>query len=276
MRSVHHRICCLSSKACKVFITYALVFFVGQSIMAKPTEFHWQDTGYIEKSFYNIVLDSEYERLSPVVRKWNQPLRVWMSSQAGNGRQQAHYLTQHFHQLSKITGLPIHFVPIAKQANVRVYFAEGAELKHIASREMSSVAVNNLSHSYCLGQIRFNRKAEITRGTVVVDVAKSEANQKLLPCIVEELTQMLGVINDSAAVHPTIFSDISNEDFLTGLDYLLLKLLYSPQVKAGMRAEQLSPILQDQLEEWEQAGVIHRADLILRSQSMALATRYVR
>lgn len=70
---------------------------------------------------------------------------------------------------------------------------------------------------------------------------------------------MPGLINDSRTVKHTVFSDLTEAEQLTGLDYLLIKLLYSPYLRSGMDARQAAPLVRHQLELWELTGEIQRA-----------------
>ena len=75
-------------------------------------------------------------------------------------------------------------------------------------------------------------------------------NARLLDCIVEEITQLLGLPNDSDEVYPSIFNDVSSDIYLSPLDYILLKMLYSPRLHAGMslaEVEQALPAVIDDL-----------------------------
>jgi hypothetical protein len=220
---------------------------------------HWQNKHYVENGFYDIALNGEYEQLQPVVRKWVQPLRIWFYSEAGDRAQQQWLLSTHFQQLSGITGLPVEFVPHREQANVRILFISDRDRNGMAARELSRTGRRELKRSICLGQIRFNRRAEITQGTVVIPVERATSRRKLVACVIEEVTQMLGLINDSRHFHPTVFSDVTDDEFLTGLDFLLLKLLYSPELLSGMTRAQASPVIRRQLDIWERNGLIHRA-----------------
>ncbi len=84
----------------------------------------------------------------------------------------------------------------------------------------------------------------------------------LLPsCIVEELTQSMGLTNDSDWVYPSIANDKSVLDLLTGLDYLLLKLLYHPDLKTGMSIAQSTPIVRRILKNFKQNGLIQASVL---------------
>jgi hypothetical protein len=234
---------------------------------------HWQDKRYIEQGFYDIALNGEHERLQPVVRKWVRPLRIWHYSEAGDRSRQQWLLSSHFEQLSRITGLSVTFVPHRDQANVRILFVRDNDPNAMAARELSVNGRQQLDRSVCLGQIRFNERAEITRGTVVIPVARAESQGRLVACVVEEVTQMLGLINDSRRLHPTVFSDVTDDEFLTGLDFLLLKLLYSPALKSGMSHAQVAPVIRRQLDRWERNGLIHRAPaMVTDSPLYALLT----
>ncbi len=224
---------------------------------------HWHNKQYIEYGFYNIALNGEHERISPVVRKWVQPLRVWFYSEAGDPALQRWLLSTHLQQLSRITGLPTTFVLDRNQANVRILFTGERDPNGMAARALSHSGLRQLQRSVCVGQFRSNRRGEIIRGTVVIPVERAESLGKLLPCVIEEVTQMLGLLNDSRHFHPTVFSDVTDDEFLTGFDYLLLKLLYSPQLVTGMTYFQAAPVIRRQLDAWERNGLIYRASSLV-------------
>lgn len=224
---------------------------------------HWQNKHYIEHSFYDIALRGEHQVVEPVIKKWQKPLLVWATSTIGNTHEQYTLLNSHLTKLTEITHLPIQPTQNARQANVRVFFTTEHQAPDIVAREISLNAVQHLKHSICLGHIRYNRRAEITRATIVIPVQRAQAHGKLTSCIIEELTQMLGLINDSKIVHPTVFNDTTTNDMLTGLDYLLLKLLYSPEIKTGMTINQAAPLVQKRLRRWEQTGLINQAEVLI-------------
>jgi len=53
-------------------------------------------------------------------------------------------------------------------------------------------------------------------------------------CIVEEITPILGLANDSDAVNPSVFNDTNEFNELTGHDKLLLRILYNPKLEVSM------------------------------------------
>lgn len=62
-------------------------------------------------------------------------------------------------------------------------------------------------------------------------------------CIVEELTQALGLADDSDIIYPSIFSDASHQQGLYPWDEIMLMTLYHPRLKTGMRRSQARPIV---------------------------------
>ncbi len=63
-----------------------------------------------------------------------------------------------------------------------------------------------------------------------------------LSCLHEELTQGLGLPNDSPRARPSIFNDDEEFALLTDHDELLLRMLYSPELRPGMSAPEARPI----------------------------------
>ena len=62
-----------------------------------------------------------------------------------------------------------------------------------------------------------------------------------LSCIHEEITQGLGLANDSPLARPSIFNDDEEFALLTPMDELMLKMLYSPRLSAGMTETEARP-----------------------------------
>jgi hypothetical protein len=65
-----------------------------------------------------------------------------------------------------------------------------------------------------------------------------------LSCYHEELAQGLGLGNDSPAARPSIFNDDEEFALLTGMDELLLRILYDPRLQPGMTSAQALPIVE--------------------------------
>ena len=68
-------------------------------------------------------------------------------------------------------------------------------------------------------------------------------------CLLEEMTQSLGLPNDSDLISPSIFSDASRRTQLTRTDLMILKALYHPRMKVGMAREQALAVAEGILRE---------------------------
>ena len=75
----------------------------------------------------------------------------------------------------------------------------------------------------------------------------------------------MGLPNDLVRVYPSVFNDKSVDSLLTGLDYLLLKLLYDNRVQAGMTRQQVLPVIKQVLARFRQQKIIDRADRLVRT-----------
>ena len=64
-------------------------------------------------------------------------------------------------------------------------------------------------------------------------------------CIEEELSQVMGVLNDDEQVRPSIFNDDQEFALLTDHDTQLLRMLYDPRIKPGMSPDEAMPIIRD-------------------------------
>lgn len=79
---------------------------------------------------------------------------------------------------------------------------------------------------------------------------------------------MMGLPNDSDKVFPSIFNDNSIDSFLTGLDYVLLKMAYHPALKAGMSSDEVRAALPLALKALRAKGEITQADQRVQQQSL--------
>jgi len=80
---------------------------------------------------------------------------------------------------------------------------------------------------------RLFKKGDEIRQTVVLFPAERPKDH-MRACVVEELTQVLGLPNDSSSVEPSIFNDKSRYFELTDHDRLMLRMLYDPRITIGM------------------------------------------
>ena len=228
----------------------------------------WQQTDFIIDSFFEIALGFEYRQVRQEVRKWTKPVRIYVEHQVGESSLHDLLLNAHIKDLVDITWLDIRRVSSAKKANIRYFFTSQKKLPALVQRVSGKKSLKFLQSSVCMATMRTNNSGKISSAVVYIAVDQARMHSKLLSCIVEELTQVLGLPRDSDKVYPSIFNDRSTDDLLTGLDIILLKLLYDPQVRVGMGTAQLRPLLRKILRQWRTQGLIKQAALQSRSLTL--------
>ncbi|MCH9053451.1 MAG: DUF2927 domain-containing protein [Proteobacteria bacterium] len=174
------------------------------------------------------------------LRKWVIPIRIYLDSRAGDAREQRRLTKRHLRHLAKLTGHDISMVEEPAGANVIAVFENEGGLSRVlqeyfpAAPEMEAL----MNKSVCLGRYTANGRSEIVRAVVIIPPDKAAARGKLLHCIIEELTQTLGLPNDSDEVAPSIFNDRSQYRDLTGHDMILVRLLYDRRLYPGMERQE--------------------------------------
>jgi hypothetical protein len=202
--------------------------------------------------FVIVALGREYAadqaRTGRLVR-WTRPIRV-----AGMGPRPdiwGRTLEWHMRRLARITRHPIElhpsgevdllaiFVPrltaeaVAAHADVyRRVFSD--EIRYEA--QMARIAAGSLN-AVCFTSVRVDRDFSISAAVAFIPLDRGAAVVR--QCIIEEMSQALGLPNDSDDVDPSIFNDHSPYIELTQKDILLLRMLYHPAMRLGMTAEQV-------------------------------------
>jgi len=233
---------------------------------------HWQHKPYLHSSFSQIALQGEHDESDGRLHKWQQPISYTVIDRTGDQALHQKMVTHHFEHLSSITGHKITSAANPATANVTVIFNSEQNLEHELLQSMGisdQKFRQSLSHnSVCVARITYDNSASINKAVVVIPVDRARAHGKLMACVVEELTQIMGLPNDSADVYPSIFNDFSFNDFLTGLDYLLLKLLYNRSLTSGMSDNEVKNTLIEITGSQEYSTLIHKAESLVRQNSL--------
>ena len=231
------------------FNLWLFAFFIASHAISQE---RWQSDAYIQDSFIKIALEREYkETKHPKLIRWAKPIKLFFESDSGDASLQKELLSVHAQHLAYITGLSIDFTDDSTKANIFVIFTdydnmENKVKQYIGDPEKIRAALNE---AICLGNFSRNSRYEITKGTIIIPVDYARRKARFLDCIVEEITQLLGLPNDSNDVFPSVFNDISIDTYISPLDYLLLKALYSSQLKPGMDVKQTKAAFANVLKE---------------------------
>ncbi len=243
-----------------------LLLLAGHSARADE---RWQSDSYLTESFMAIAMEREYgEARQTRFARWQQPIRLLLVNESGDKPLQADVVKVQAAHLARITGHPISMV--TAKPNLTLIMTDYSKMKSWANRTMGgdpSVGMA-LKEGLCLANFATNAKHEISRATIIIPVDYSRAKGRFLDCVVEEFTQVMGLPNDSDKVFPSIFNDNSIDSFLTGLDYVLLKLAYHPALKAGMSSDEVRAALPIAIKDLRAKGEIREANRRVQQQSL--------
>ncbi len=243
-----------------------LLLLAGHSAQADE---RWQSDSYLTESFMAIAMEREYgEAKQTRFARWQQPIRLLLVNESGDKPLQAEVVKVQAAHLARISGHPISMV--SSKPNLTLIMTDYSKMKSWANRTMGgdpSVGMA-LKEGLCLANFATNAKHEISRATIIIPVDYSRAKGRFLDCVVEEFTQVMGLPNDSDKVFPSIFNDNSIDSFLTGLDYVLLKMAYHPALKAGMSSDEVRAALPIALADLRAKGEIREGNRRVQQQSL--------
>lgn len=236
--------------------TWILLFSLCSSIVCADLSTSWQTKDYIKKSFLEIACKNEYQLGQTKLRRWEQPIRYRVEYfKLDAPVDVAETLIQnHCQDLSKITGLVIN--KDDKNPNFRIILTKKAHYKSAIHRYTNTKIKNLDTQTSCLLHFKRNKQSEIISAVVIIPVDHAMSYGILPACVVEELTQAMGLPNDSDWVMPSIANDKSVLDLLTGLDYLLLKILYDNRLHVGMNVKIVDPLLDEVLTDFKNQDMI--------------------
>ena len=202
------------------YVVFIFLFFRPFNVQLKENDY----TSVINY-FNEIALKCEYGEGNGVVKKWKDPINIYVM---GNfTKEDYEIIKEHVAYLNSIKGIPqVSIVRDLNLANVCVNF--------ITQWEMSNrVKIDEVVWGYA--KCFWNENYEITNGEVFIVYDRTNQTQRH-HIILEELTQVLGLLNDSDLYEDSIFFNYYSEiTRLSHLDDLILRTLYGSGVKSGMR-----------------------------------------
>ena len=223
------------------------------------------------KFFDIIIFHSEFKDIkgSKTIKKWKGPLRVGIRNFAEvtvnkDGREvtqlkqvkvkKAHvkFIQKHLNSLVRATGLKTEDAKkTGKPANFKINFVPH---RHLGNPYLAKANPKLLRKMAVQGGCYFILWSDKVTGNISEAVIVVNSDRLLIRinhCLLEEMTQSLGLPNDSNMISPSIFSDRSRRTELTRSDLLILKALYHPRMKAGLPREQALKVAGEILPELE-------------------------
>lgn len=239
-------------------------------------EVHWKTPDALVDAFVELALKSEYSRRDNPVRKWSTPIRYHIVHRVGEQAIHEQLVRTHLRHLAQLTGLSIEAAESAATANFLVVLTNDARIEGdvlaFAGADKDGRREQFFRDSMCLASFRADRTGNIQRAVGVIPVDRARGKGELVACIAEELTHMVGLSNDTDRPLPSIFNHGTVRSFLSGLDVLMLKMLYDPRVKPGMKEAAARPLLRRIAGEFEEARIIERAERMAADGGLAGAS----
>ena len=231
----------------------------------------WEDKAYVEKAFIEIAFKREYAPGLRRLNKWTHPIpwQIVYESGVKPSPMLEGPIQIHLNQLQSITGIPM--VPAKRHSSLHIIltrdrdFAAALVRHRIMPPQQARHFVRGVN---CMGNYQTNRHGVITAAWVVIPVDHAFKRGLYPACVVEEITQVMGLPNDADWVNPSIANDASRQDLLSPLDYVMLRLLYQPELKAGMTVQQARPIIRRLLDRFERRGILKKAPMLVRQAGL--------
>jgi hypothetical protein len=139
----------------------------------------------------------------------------------------------------QISGLKTAFVSTRTRANFNVYIVDR---KDYVSTVQKSIYRNKRARAP--GKC-FVRSVFTTNGIVRSDaiIVSDEGENLFQRCMVEEILQGLGPLNEHVTLRESMFNDRSRHTSFTRFDRYILNMLYDSRIKTGMPMDKVQPLL---------------------------------
>lgn len=194
----------------------------------------------VQNYFSEICLFDEITGYRNRIVKWQEDITVFvMNDTLQYMREEMKLIIEELNQL--ITPSKISVTNRMDNANVIVYYGSAKEY----AKTVATGGQNVPPGVEGFFRINWNALYHIYKGTVLVDVTQAKSPEERRHILREELTQALGLTNDSDRYPESIFfNGESAVTSYTRLDKEIIRLLYSEKITAGMDATEVKEALQ--------------------------------
>jgi len=213
----------------------------------------------LTKQFRTIIFGSEFKGFKPLdrIKKWNGPLRVTVKaygevSELGSNSNSTlklkqervnprhlKYIRKHLRVLADLTGLVTEDVKnTGKPANFEIKIVPRDQLTNPNLVAVDPKLLRRLGGQGGCYFLMWHSEMRGIIDRVVIVVNSDRIDARIEHCLLEEMTQSLGMPNDAGFPWTSIFS---NEGFITSLtraDRIMIKTLYDPRLKPAMDREE--------------------------------------
>jgi hypothetical protein len=244
-------------------IMLCLLLVLQACSTAVPTSRDLNDEDYVQ-NFRTVAFYREFdpEQIEQVLTRWEEPLRVAVVGDVNE--RHIEYMRLHLADLAALSGLevalsdrdtanvivilspdPFERALDTYRADYRGFFASDPSMEAVTARMKKEAT--------CFARIVPGDSDDVIVGAVAL-IPTDQGRFVTRACIIEELTQAMGLFNDSDAIRPSIFNDSSPNMILSDHDRILLRTLYDPRLQPGMTWNQAEPIVRTVIAELRHPG----------------------
>jgi len=180
------------------------------------------------QQFWQIAFFSEEEGYGRAGRliKWEGPILARIYGE--NVRQYVPEVQAHLNDLSRLSGLSITILnDLTTPSNLDIWFRTEEEMRRNRPDGLCSARVESINFRIVQAQVNISR----------------EIPEKRRHCLVEELSQSMGLLNDSSLFRTSIFNDHNRIIRLAPWDEQMIYMLYDPRLQPGMTLDQALPTM---------------------------------
>ena len=192
-------------------------------------------------AFNATVFGAEYSSWgwhTRVVKKYVKPVRVYIDNRSRRDRSRT--VARFVRSLSKIIrGIEIKIVDDKRQSNFTIYVVDRRSYKDVVRREVYRQRTMNVP-GRCLVRV-VSAPSGIRRSDAVI--VSDEGEFLFKRCLVEEILQGLGPVNDNSSLKYSVFNDTSKHTSFTKHDRYILNMLYDRRIRPGMSRNEASKVL---------------------------------
>ena len=188
--------------------------------------------------FTQVVFGAEYAALATkpeVISKWAGPF-VGINVQGRDTPRLIELASKHVRALAKLTGLQFRTLkPGETIPSIDLVFLKRAEMGAISGPNVDPAIIRSMASDptmVCYFLTWHSPPERIVKAIVVVNVEADPA--RIDACLLEELTQVMGLPNDVQAYWPSMFNPNDTSTTHSPWDALYIKTLYDPRLKPGM------------------------------------------
>ncbi|PIO97515.1 conserved exported hypothetical protein [uncultured Pleomorphomonas sp.] len=172
------------------------------------------------------------------VKKFDGAVRIRVVNLADKDRQRE--IAGFVSRLPRLVrGLDIRMAAPGENPNFTVYVVDRADYVDTVRADVLG-STHGAAPGQCLVRV-YPSSLGIVRSTAVI--VSDEGDSLFRRCMVEEILQGLGPMNDNAALYASVFNDRSRHDRFMPFDRAVVSMLYDRRIRPGMTRTEVGTLL---------------------------------